>query len=182
MIVGVGVVAEGTGVMTDAEGVGIGAGVGVEIRVGEGACGLLLTEDDDDEEEEVVVVDLLAALLMPDLMTVVVEDVVIDPFTHSPFSSISPSLLEQVLQATPPSLNVKAYEAGSHPPTQFPPLAINPLPQLAQTLLGSTPTATYTKENSSTTLEAEIVKTKLLSMEELKASGFEPVRESRFTP
>lgn len=100
MIVGVGVLVEGTGVITDAG--GVGTGLGVEIRAfAEGAVGLFTEE----EEDEVVVVD---PLLLADLMTVVVEDAVIDPFTHYPFSRMSPSLLEQVLQPTPPSLKVNA--------------------------------------------------------------------------
>lgn len=196
MTVGVGVITDGMGVIADGEGAGagtvagagagagtVGVGVGVGGRlVTEGTGGFLLPAEDEDEEDDVVVVDAVGALLIPDLMTVVVEEVVMVPFTHCPFCKMSPNLPEQVLQATPPSLKVKAYEAGSHPPTQFAPFATNPLPQLAQTRLGSTPTATYTNENSSITLEAEIVRTKALSMEELKASGLEPVSESRFSP
>jgi hypothetical protein len=45
-----------------------------------------------------------------DEITVVVVDVVTDPSTHFPFESICPNLEEQVLQATPPSLYVKAND------------------------------------------------------------------------
>jgi hypothetical protein len=38
------------------------------------------------------------------LMTVVVEEVVMLPCTHFPLDRMSPSLLEQLLQPTPPSL------------------------------------------------------------------------------
>lgn len=42
------------------------------------------------------------------LVVVVVVVVVLDPAIHFPLTKICPSLLEQVLQATPPSLYVNA--------------------------------------------------------------------------
>lgn len=99
MIVGIVVATEGTGVIADGE------GAGVEGRaVTEGDRGVVVAEEEDNEE---LVVDPLAGLLLPDLIVIVVEDVVMVPSTHCPFCRMSPNLLEQILQPTPPSLKVK---------------------------------------------------------------------------
>lgn len=73
------------------------------------------------------------------VVTVVVEIV---PGTHFPPERMNPSLLEQVLQATPPSLYAEEKVPAGQAGTQSFPLATNPLLQLAQSLLGSTPTDT----------------------------------------
>ena len=75
------------------------------------------------------------------VVVVVVDELVTLPGTHLPLEKMSPNLLEQVLHPTPPSLKVKANDPTSQAETQLFPLATNPLPQLAHTLLGSTPTA-----------------------------------------
>jgi hypothetical protein len=72
---------------------------------------------------------------------------------------MNPSLLEQVLQATPPSLKANEKVPAGQAVTQSFPLATKPLLQLAQILLGSTPTETYTREKLSRVLEAEMVRT-----------------------
>jgi hypothetical protein len=102
MAVGAGVITEGGGVMTD--GAGIGSGV-----ITEGVDGMDAAEEEDelDEEEEEEEEDE-EAVALPALMTVVVVEVVMDPFTHFPLTRINPNLLEQVLHPTPPSLKVKA--------------------------------------------------------------------------
>lgn len=64
------------------------------------------------EDEELEVVVDVAALVdgvttagpVAIFVVVVVVVVVADPATHFPFTKISPSLLGQLLQATPPSL------------------------------------------------------------------------------
>lgn len=144
--VGAGVITEGAGVITEGAGVTT-AGAGV-ITVGAG----VMTEGVDVAEEELEVAVAVeeaafetAWLLLedePELMMVVVEEVLTEPFTHLPLERIRPSLLEQVLQPTPPSLKVSAKEEASQEATQLFPLATNPALQLAQTLPGSTPTAT----------------------------------------
>lgn len=146
----------------------------------DGAAAEGMVEEEEDELEEVVE-DELEVVVVGGLMTVVVVEVVMDPFTHCPLTKISPNLLEQVLQPTPPSLKVNAYDEASHPPTQLLPLATNPLPQCAHTLLGITPTTIYTSENSFTILEAEMVRTKLLSMAEEKTRDWGE-RERRLRP
>ena len=76
------------------------------------------------------------------VVVVVTVVVVVVAATHLPEASINPSLLEHVLQATPPSLYPNEYVPAGHPETQSAPLATNPCPQLLHTLLGSTPNAT----------------------------------------
>ena len=145
------------------EGMAIGAGL---------VTGLL----EFSEAVTVLIVLLLetAALLFaegedtPELMAVVVVEVLTLPFTHLPLLKMSPNLEEQVLQPTPPSLKVKAYVSASQDATQLPPLTTCLFPHAAHTLPGSTPTATYTSENSSSWEEAETVSTKPLSMVDAK--------------
>ena len=154
----------------------VGAGGGVTTEGMAIGAGLLTGLVEFYEAVTVLIVLLLetAALLFaegeetPELMTVVVVEVLTLPFTHLPLLKISPNLEEQVLQPTPPSLKVKAYVSASQDATQLPPLTTCLFPHAAHTLPGSTPTATYTSENSSSWEEAETVSTKPLSMVDAK--------------
>lgn len=116
------------------------------------------------------------------MVVVVVVVVVDDPATHLPPTKVRPSLLEQVLQATPPSLKVNEYDPGGQVETQALPLGMRPFPQLEHTFPGSTPNAMYTIEKSSTVLEAVTVRMKLLSMDEVKSRGRDRLRATRFNP
>lgn len=75
-------------------------------------------------------------------MLVVTVVVVVVPTTHFPPLKMNPNLLEQVLQATPPSLYIDEKVPLGQAFTQSPPFATNPFPQAEQTLPGKTPTVT----------------------------------------
>lgn len=76
------------------------------------------------------------------MVLVVTVVVVVVPTTHFPPLRMKPNLLEQVLQATPPSLYTDEKVPLGQADTQSPPLATNPLPQAEQSFPGSTPTVT----------------------------------------
>jgi hypothetical protein len=138
MTVGAGVMIDGGGEMTEGGGEIID---GVEVTAKVVVLPELVLEVMAEETELAAFVAVWVLLVAGPIIVVVVE-VLTEPFTHLPLARMSPSLLEQVLQATPPSLNVNAYEAGSQDATQLFPLGINPFPQLEQTFPGSTPTTT----------------------------------------
>lgn len=103
----------------------------------------------DDAEEDEALVELTAtagiataAAAFVIIVVVVVVVVVLDPATHFPFTRINPSLLGQLLQATPPSLYVKAYVLSGHAAAQNPPFTMFEAPQLRHCCPGACPKAT----------------------------------------
>lgn len=122
MVVGAGAIVIGTetGTTTGVEGaetvtagttgawVAAGAGVGVEGTAG-AAAGAEVEAETVDWLDETLLVWLVCDMVLLAVgaeITVLVETLeeVTDPCTHLPFDKIRPNLLEQVLQATPPSL------------------------------------------------------------------------------
>jgi len=108
--------------------------------------------------------------------------VVLDPGTHLPLTRISPNLLEQLLQATPPSLYVKAYVLAGHSEKQNPLFKMLAAPQLRHCLLVNCPKATYTKEKLSIGIDELIVMMKFESILEPKVIAFPLIIDSRVIP
>lgn len=135
-----------------------------------------------EELEPVPIVEVEPVPLALMVVVVVVVVTVVFPLTHFPPERISPSLLEQLLQPTPPSLKVKEKVPGGQAETHSLPLRTRLLPQLRQASEVGTPTTTYTREKWLQTTELETERTKSSSMLEVKSMAPSLVRESRLRP